>query len=239
MYGWRARVGFIAPSRGDTFNYEFYKIVPEGVVLIMSGMTFYSLSPDNFKLANENMERYALDLAKVGVDYMYLGGSPLFTHIGLGSDKEAIARIEKLTGIPCTTSITAEVDSLRACNIKKVVVVTPHTDAVNAKLKDFLIASGFDVVNIKGLQISVNAEIAKVTEAQVYKFAKQTFLETPGADGMFIHCPRWPTIYNIARLEADFKAPVVTTTTAYIYVTFDRLKIGGPIKGFGKLLELL
>ncbi len=239
MYGWRARVGFIAPSRGDTFNYEFYKIVPEGVVLIMSGMTFHRLSPENFKLANENMEKFALDLAKVGVDYMYLGGSPLYTHIGIGSDKAAIAHIEKLTGIPCTTSITAEVDSMRACNIKKVVVVTPHTDAVNAKLKEFLTASGFEVVNMKGMQISVNTEISRVTEAQVYKFAKETFMETPGADGMFIHCPRWPTIYNISRLEGDFKVPIVTTTTAYIYATFDRLKIGGPIYGYGKLLELL
>ena len=40
MYGWRARIGFIAPSRMDSFIYEFYKIVPEGVVAVLSGFGF-------------------------------------------------------------------------------------------------------------------------------------------------------------------------------------------------------
>jgi hypothetical protein len=26
MYGWRARIGHVAPSRGDTLIYEFYKM---------------------------------------------------------------------------------------------------------------------------------------------------------------------------------------------------------------------
>ena len=30
MYGWRARVGHVAPSRGDTLVYEFYRMLPEG-----------------------------------------------------------------------------------------------------------------------------------------------------------------------------------------------------------------
>lgn len=30
MYGWRARIGHVAPSRGDTLLYEFYKMFPEG-----------------------------------------------------------------------------------------------------------------------------------------------------------------------------------------------------------------
>ena len=29
MYGWRARIGHVAPSRGDTLVYEFYKIFPK------------------------------------------------------------------------------------------------------------------------------------------------------------------------------------------------------------------
>ncbi|MBI2090568.1 MAG: hypothetical protein HYT78_17795 [Deltaproteobacteria bacterium] len=32
MYGWRGRIGLIFPSRGDTFVYEFYKMLPEGFI---------------------------------------------------------------------------------------------------------------------------------------------------------------------------------------------------------------
>jgi maleate isomerase len=239
VYGWRARIGFIAPSRGDTFNYEFYKIVPEGVVLIMSGMTFFTLTKETAEQAMKNLEKFSLDLARVGVDYMYLGGTALFTYKGVGSDLEVIERIESLTGVPATTSVTAEMQALRKLNIKKIVHISPHRDEVIAKTKAFLNASGFEVLNSRGLQILENAEFAKIPAFEVYKFAKKSFLETPDADGLFISCPRWPTIYSIAKLEADLKVPVVCTTAAYIYAAFDRLKIGGPITGFGKLLELL
>ena len=32
MYGWRARIGHIAPSRGDTLVYEFYKMFSRTVL---------------------------------------------------------------------------------------------------------------------------------------------------------------------------------------------------------------
>ena len=34
MYGWRARIGHVAPSRGDTLVYEFYKMFPEGFMML-------------------------------------------------------------------------------------------------------------------------------------------------------------------------------------------------------------
>ena len=34
MYGWRARIGHVAPSRGDPVVYEFYKMFPEGVMML-------------------------------------------------------------------------------------------------------------------------------------------------------------------------------------------------------------
>ncbi len=76
MYGWRARIGKISPSRSDTFTYEFYKIVPEGIVLVLSGFTIFELVPGDLEKAYQRLEESAKDLAKVGVDFILAGAHP-------------------------------------------------------------------------------------------------------------------------------------------------------------------
>ena len=84
MYGWRARIGKISPSRSDTFTYEFYKIVPEGVVLVLSGFTIHKLVTDDIDKAAQRLETSAKDLAKVGVDFIIAGGGVnLFSQKGI------------------------------------------------------------------------------------------------------------------------------------------------------------
>ena len=237
MYGWRARIGKISPSRSDSFIYEFYKIVPEGIVLVMSGFTIFQLVDDDLEKGYQQIEESAKDLAKVGVDFIIAGGTPIFTRKGKGSDIKAIARIKELTGIPATTSATSAVNSWKRLSVKKLVVATPHEEERNQKLKSFLEQSGFEVLNIKGLGIRVAADMAKVPTYEVYRLAKQVFMEAPEAEGIHIPCARWPTISNIEKLENDLGVPVVTSTTGMIWNALDQLKIKEPIKGYGQLLE--
>lgn len=237
MYGWRARIGLISPSRSDGFTYEFYKIVPEGVVLVLSGFGIFDLVESDIENAHQRIEASAVDLAKVGVDYIIAGGTPLFALKGKGSDQAVIQKIEAITGVPATTSVTADMDALKALSITRVVIATPFKEERNRFLKEFLEQAGFDVLNIKGLGIEVNADIAKVPSYEIYRFAKQVFLEAPDADGIFIPCARWPTIGNIDKLEKDLGVPVLVGTTALIWKALDSLKIKEPIKGYGKLLE--
>ncbi len=238
MYGWRARIGKISPGRSDTFTYEFYKIVPEGVVLVLSGFTLFELVKEDIERAYQRIEECAKDLAKVGVDFIIAGGGAVFAHKGVGSDQEAIRRIWELTKIPATTTITSEVDALKKLSIKKLAIATPHEEETNKLLKNFFEQAGFTVLKIRGLGIRGGANVAKVPSFEVYRLAKNVFLEAPGAEGIFIASPRWPTIGNIDKLEKDLGVPVVTATTAMIWKTFDHLRIKEPIKGYGKLLEM-
>jgi maleate isomerase len=237
MYGWRARIGKISPSRSDSFTYEFYKIAPEGVVLVLSGFTIYELVGNDIERAHQRIEESAKDLAKVGVDFIITGGTPIFTYKGKGSDQAVIERIKELTGIPSTTTITSEMSALEKLGMKRIAIASPFEEERYSLLKDFLEQVGFDVLNIKGLGIRVASEIAKVTSHEVYRFAKEVFLEAPDADGIFIPCPRWPTIGVIDKLEMDLGVPVVTSSAAMIWKAFDHLKIKEPVLGYGQLLE--
>src|SRR3990172_12924257 len=78
MYGWRARIGKVEPSRGDTYQYEFYQIAPKGVVLVVSIIGLFNLVKDELSAAYLKYKAAARDLAEVGVDVIALGGSPVF-----------------------------------------------------------------------------------------------------------------------------------------------------------------
>ena len=239
MIGWRARIGSIQPSRGDTFTYEFYQMVPKGIVLVLTSTNITKLVPSEFERAWGEYEQAAKLLATEDVDFIMVGGTPIIALKGAGSDEEIVARIEAATKIPTTHGIQAVVEALKALSIKKVVLATPYRDEVNARHKKMVEGYGFEVTNIRGMQIERNAEIAKLPAYASYRIAKEAFMEAGGSDGIYIPCARWQTASSIEMLEKDLKVPVVTNVQALIWAAFKRLHIGEINPGFGRLFETL
>ena len=88
MYGWRAKIGHVAPSRGDTLVYEFYQMLPEGFMILNSTGTIRQLVDADFERQLQRIEEAAADLVDNKCDSIIIGGSPLFTKLGHGSDIE-------------------------------------------------------------------------------------------------------------------------------------------------------
>jgi len=237
MYGWRARIGIVFPSRGDSFIYEFYQIVPKGVVLVPSIIGLFNLTKEELSAAMLEYRTAALDLAKVGVNAIALTGSPLFQLQGFGSDLEMIREVEKETGIPTLTSVTAEVEAMRYLKMNKLVIATPFRDEVNERNAAWYRKAGFEVLKIKGLGIEKNSEIARLPFYAPYQLARETFLETPGAEGIYIACPRWGTVEIIEKLEQDLGVPVVTSSQATIWMALWKANVREPIQGYGRLMR--
>src|SRR3954470_3794546 len=150
MYGWRAKIGHVAPSRGDTLVYEFYKMMPDGFMLLNSTGTIRQLVDADFDRQLKRIEEAAQDLVENKCDAIIIGGSPLFTKLGFGSDLEMGNRLTAKFGVPVAAGITGEIEALRSLDINKLVVATPHEDSLNERMKRFLEASGFDVLKIEG-----------------------------------------------------------------------------------------
>lgn len=167
------------------------------------------------------------------------GGSPMFTMMGYGSDVEVTQHIQSKLKVPFTLGITAEMESMRKLGIKKPLVVTPHREDMNERLCQFLTRGGFEVKNIGGLGIFKNAEIGAQDEHVSYRLARKLFSEASDADGIFLHCPRWPTIGTVRLLEEELGRPVVTTTQAMIWLCLKMIQVKVKIDGWGKLMETL
>ena len=239
MYGWRARIGHVAPSRGDTLVYEFYRMFPEGFMLLNSTGTIRQLVDNDFERQLKRIEEATMDLAENNCDAIIVGGSPLFTKLGYGSDVEMANRLTAKAGVPVVAGITGEMEALKAMGTKKLVVATPHEDELNQRMKKFLEASGFEVLRIEGYGVRQNSKISDLPVHASYKIAKRLYEKAPQADGIFVPCPRWPTITDVDLLEREIEKPVVTSCQAYIWYAVKLLHIKETIAGFGRLMASL
>ncbi|MDH3445375.1 MAG: hypothetical protein OEN50_15725 [Deltaproteobacteria bacterium] len=239
MYGWRAKVGHVAPSRGDTLVYEFYQMLPEGFMILNSTGTIRQLVDADFERQLQRIEEAAADLVDNKCDSVIIGGSPLFTKLGHGSDIEMGRKLTAKFGIPVSAGITGEIEALKSLNLKRLVVATPHEDTLNERMKAFLEASGFQVLKIQGYGVRKNSELTDMDIHAAYRIAKKLYDQHPEADGVFVPCPRWPTITDVDLLEREIGKPVVTSCQAYIWHALKMANVRQEVTGFGRLMSSL
>lgn len=120
-YGWRARIGHIYPAVvAETSMAEFFRIVPEGVTLAQTQLVIESQNAkEGLEKSIALIDQRAEWLAKRKVDIINIGGSAMFRHMGVGSDKITIDRLEKKFGIPVTTNQTAAVEAFKNWGSRK------------------------------------------------------------------------------------------------------------------------
>jgi maleate isomerase len=239
MYGWRARIGHVAPSRGDTLVYEFYKMFPDGFMIMNTTGTVRQLVDADFEQQLQRIEEAVEDLVDNNCDSIIFSGSPLFTRLGFGSDREMGKKLTDKFGVPVAAGLTAEVEALLAMKIKKVVVGTPYPEELNQRLKRFLEASGLEVLQIAGYGVQKNSQLTDLPEHASYKIAKRLYAKARDVDGVFIACPRWPTISDVALLEEEIHKPVVTSSQACIWYAMKLIDVKEKVTGHGRLMASL
>lgn len=239
MYGWRARIAHLAPSRGDVLVYEFYRVAPEGVMLINSTGSIRKLESDSIEVQLAQIESAARDVATEQVDIIIVGGGPLVTSQGYGSEKRIAQQLTEATGVVCVTGIQLEIEALQAVGSQRPVIASPYPPELEARLADYLGSAGFEVQASKGLGIVSNSEIGLLPENASFRCARAVAQEAPQADAIFLPCARWPTLTTIPTLENDTGVPVVSATIADIYGAFRSLGVRDDFQGWGTLLEML
>lgn len=241
VWGWRGILGHINPFVLAVLGEFFYDVVPDGVGLMVVTLGMddpTSKSEVNNALAG--VERAAKQLAQANASFIFLGGLPLSIGSGLGHDKKIIQHIQGITGLPTSASITAAMEALRALSVKKLAVASPSTPGLKKTYKEYLEASGFQVLKVVGPEIAKNSDKMKLPAHAAYAAARQACLEAPEADAIYMPCSSWPTGPAVVdSLERDFGKPVVTSAQAFIWAGLKALHIKEPARGFGRLFQTL
>jgi len=212
LMGWRARIGLMVPDSLIPTEPWFYRVKPKGVTFLTTRLLYGKITtPETLKKMWDHIGTAAQELANSVVDIIgYCCTSGSFVG-GVGNDKKIIAEIEKEVGIPATTTTTAFTEALKLLNINSLVLITPYVDEINQLEKKYLESIGIKVTGIGSLNKIDSIDYTDTTAGQLYRLARNTFVEHPESDGIFISCMSMRAMDAIQALETDMEVPVVTS----------------------------
>jgi maleate isomerase len=237
MYGWRAKIGRISPSPETVGAEEWRRSMPDGVCLVETRTLVHDVTVEGLAEAVTQVERAALELASAEVDLILQAGTAIAFFRGLGHDAELSRRIAAATGIRATTSLTAVVEALRALGIRRPAIATSYIADIDARLKDVLEKSGFEVAAIKGMGIKKSIDMGKVKPEETYRLAKDVARSAPGADGILVSCGNLRSFEAIVPLETDTGLPVVTSNQAGLWQALRLVGVNEHLPNLGRLLR--
>jgi len=154
--------------------------------------------------------------------------------ICIGEDR-VIGELQRgAPGATATSLATGVVRALRAMNARRIVVATPYTDDINDLEEKFLVDRGFEVLDMAGMRITFDSEMARVKPKYIRDFARG--LDRADAEAIFISCGALRSIEIIDELEQLAGKPVITSNQAMAWDVMRLAGIEDQVSGYGCLL---
>jgi maleate isomerase len=233
MYGTRARIGILVPSSNTITEAEFNALKPEGVSVHAARMFITHPTVENLAKMNEDTERAAKLIATAKPSVVAFACTTGSLLEGTGWDARLIERIEKITGVPTTTTSTSVIRAFKELGIQKVSVATPYNEELNQREADFFEKSGVKVLKIQGRDLG--GLMAQISLDEVKDLARA--VNRPDADAVFLSCTNLKALPVLDSLEKEFGKYVFSSNIATFWDVMRMLKIKEPVQGRGKLLE--
>ncbi|MEE9198558.1 MAG: Asp/Glu racemase, partial [Dehalococcoidia bacterium] len=129
------------------------------------------------------------------------------------------------------------VDALKLLGAKKLSVITPYEEWNNQRLKPYMEAMGFEVLNVDGHPTPASGAVAICDHdpEEIVEFGVK--MCRPEADALLCSCTDWRSLEIVEQLEKLTGKTVITSNQATIWDVSRKLGVQGPIHGFGSLLE--
>ena len=231
----RAKLGFVLLAMEQTITDDMMTLAPPGV-----GVHFTRAAmPNQITAANlagmidELAGASALLAPDAGLDvvcYACTSGS-----VVMGEDEICHELRTGNPGAIATTLVSGVFAALDALDATRVVVATPYLDEVNDIEASYMRDRGYDVLDIVGLNITDDADMARVTPRSIRDFAVS--LDRPDADAIFVSCGALRTIDVIDEIEARTSKPVVASNQAMMWHCLRLAGIDDRLEGYGRLFR--
>ena len=237
MYGHRARIGYTSPPlTTEIFPYEFYKIVPDGVTLVVTSLAIVVRSKDEVDQSYDISMRAAREMAAAGCDIVVLGGVPINLSRGAKNAEQMIADLEAEIGIKVSSSAAAQARAAKALGCKKVVVAQPYAHADTDRIAGYAVHFGCELLGATGWGSPFN-RIGAIPQHAAVEMGRKLMKEHPDADTILLPSPHWPTAGAIDVLEQEFGVNVMTAHQAIVWDALRRCGVNDKIEGFGRLFR--
>ncbi|MDF2368211.1 aspartate/glutamate racemase family protein [Sneathiella sp.] len=229
------RIGLVALATDYNSETDLRRMLPKGVDLFTNRvLNANPLTIENLRAMAGDITRAASGLLPgLGVDVVIYGCTSGTAAIG-GEELERLIQIAQ-PGIPCTNPILAASEALRTFDAKKISILTPYDDAVNAAVAENFKKEDFDILNIDGFGLDDDIEMTGLPPAAIGEAALQ--ICDPDADALFISCTAIRSSLVIEEVEKTLGKPVVTSNQALLWHCLQLMKNDSRVTGFGKLFD--
>jgi maleate isomerase len=235
MSGWKARIGYLSPSVFETPS-DWDLILPTGFTIVASGLNVQAHTTEEFNKAIDALETGLGIFVAEECDAILLGGITLGTQRGYAAEQEVVAKLSSHIGLPISTGMNASVEALKHLKSNSIVIATAYMEKINQAVKRYYEAAGFQVLGIKGLEVTKPVEQVKLPDYASYKVARELFRQNPTVDAILIQ-GRWRSVACVAELEHDSGRPVVSSTAASLWWVLQQLGMKIPVASYGQLLH--
>lgn len=213
------RLGILTPSSNTALEPLTSAIVADldGVTAHFSRFVVTEISLGDRALAQFDDEKIlaaAQLLADARVDVIGWSGTSS-GWLGFERDQQLAQRITDATGIPATTSVLALNEILASTGVRRLGLVTPYLDDVQARIVANYASIGVEVVAERHLGLSVNHTFADVNEETLRRMAREVAGGAPEAISTF--CTNLRAAQLAAPLEAEYGIPVYDTVTSVVW----------------------
>jgi maleate isomerase len=227
--------GVLIPSTNTTAELEYSRLLPESWQAHYARMATSSVNKTPFSPPrDEDLDYQAKMLGTAKVESVFL----LQTSASLFSDgycADVSRRISAAAGVPGFTSAMAIGEAMQALGTKRIALVSPYSEPVNASAKRYFEGNyGLSVVALEGFAATDSYAIGKLGPEN----AREAFarIDRPEIEAFVVPGGNFPTMSFIGEWEREFKKPVVTTNQAAFWAVLQRLSGSERCPGLGRLL---
>ena len=228
-------IGVVSPQSNDNVP-SGAKIYP-GVNFIARGVGVKALTPEGYDPAWKGIVPAAVELARQGVDAILVHGASLTFYRGFEAHQKLLAEIRAETKLPAITMSAAMVEGLRHVDAKNIGVCTAYSEEINRRLRDFLVAAGFDVLALQGFDIKEFGAAKHKTDEDIVALAHEVHAKAPAAESLLISCGGLRTLEAGRQVEEKHRVPVVSSTESAYWAAVRMIGESGRYAGYGRLLD--
>ncbi len=238
IHGARARIGYtVAAVTTEVYPIDWYRIVPEGVSLMMITLPLGDRSEEDLKKCYDISIESAHTMARAGADLVLLGGLPINISKGDDTVDGLMAKLEKEIGVKMSCSALAQVRAFAALGSKKVATVHPFLEDQNPRhertVRDFF---GLEPTGVHAGGSSL-VKLGTLAPDRALEWGRAAMKANPDADTLYFGCPHWTVIDAIQPLEDEFGISVMTSLQAIAWEAMRQTGVDDSIPGFGRLLK--
>jgi len=237
-------LGYIIPHRyTDMDAYQFYRVAPEGMMLVTTGL---DLQGHSLEAVERELPAFwaAVELfAKRKVDRIALSGVPVASMLGRQRMRQLLADAQSRSGLPCDTDLEAHIAALKAFGARRVALATRWGEPTNTALTRYLAEAEIEVVGIaaRGTSFGISRSSNPADDHLLaLELGRKALADYPAAQALLMPGGLWHAMHAVPVLESEFAKPVLlnilSTTRAALVQAGERI-VKRPDARWGMVLQ--